>query len=277
MKRIIDILASGLVDSDGEVLANGIVTAYEKNSTTLKTLYRDWDLTLPHPNPATLDDSGKLIAYADGRIKLSVADSDGVFDYSIDHIGNDDEDVAAAASEIVAGSGLSSVSGELEVVVDDVTVELSDGELALKAGGVSTDKIADGAVTTAKLAALNYTLSNSSSTFSNSGAAYVDVTNLSASITTTGKPVWIILVADGSSSESGITTGGSSAVNVRFLRGASVIAQQTCLDSAIYLPPSAFRHFDPVAAGTYTYKIQIHPNSQSVEVNRCKLLVYEMR
>jgi hypothetical protein len=221
MKRIIDILASGLVDSDGEVLANGIVTAYEKNSTTLKTLYRDWDLTLPHPNPATLDDSGKLIAYADGRIKLSVADSDGVFDYSIDHICN--------------------------------------------------------AVTTAKLAALNYTLSNSSSTFSNSGAAYVDVTNLSASITTTGKPVWIILVADGSSSESGITTGGSSAVNVRFLRGASVIAQQTCLDSAIYLPPSAFRHFDPVAAGTYTYKIQIHPNSQSVEVNRCKLLVYEMR
>jgi len=184
------------------------------------------------------------------------------------------------------------------------TSELATGGVTnakLGAGAVTTAKIADGAVTTAtiadgavtqgKLGTANYQISSSSGTFSTASGTNVDVTNLTVTITTTGRPVRLMLVADGAVSSSFLAikaTNGNVSAQIIFLRDASAISQTTyssdelslTLDPDKSIPGSAFGHFDPVAAGTYTYKVQTNVGtfgtSPTVRFTRLKLVAYEL-
>ena len=166
-------------------------------------------------------------------------------------------------------------------------------------GSVTTVKIADSAVTHAKLAARatgtsvaagGVAISASSGTYTNSTQTYSDVTNLSVTIVTTGRPVFVGLMSSGAASSS--TVGGSttSASNnpgiiLKFVRDSTDISIQeinTVSDSSdgyIVTPPSSFYHVDAVAAGTYTYKVQGKTTSAantSSSVVDTKLIAYEL-
>lgn len=93
MIRLIDTLAAGVTDDAGAPLASGTVTTYLAGTTTLYTVYQDFELSNPHPNPATLDAAGRLIAYADTRVKLVIATSAGVTVRTVDNVGNADSDI----------------------------------------------------------------------------------------------------------------------------------------------------------------------------------------
>lgn len=130
-------------------------------------------------------------------------------------------------------------------------------------GGISTSNIAANAVTRPKLAAVNQQISPSSGSFTTNSTTFTGVTNLAVTITTSGRPVMLMLQSDGggvgSSTQWSVSANHQSFIQI--LRGATVIAnyifQNTGL--SIIAPPAAF--LDTPAAGTYTYDIQMKSDS----------------
>jgi hypothetical protein len=64
-------------------------------------------------------------------------------------------------------------------------------------GSITTVKLANGAVTQAKRSALNIVTSASCGNFTGAATTLTDITNLSVTITSTGRPVMICMVGDG--------------------------------------------------------------------------------
>lgn len=154
---------------------------------------------------------------------------------------------------------------------------------------VTTAKIADGSVTQAKRAALGQQISASSGFFSTTSGSFVDATNLSVTITTTGRLVFVGLIPDGAVSDSYIgidRTTAATAVSGRYniLRDSTSIMQTGIrLEGAsgnleVYFPPGNLYTIDVVAAGTYTYKVQAQVviGSPNVVCNNVKLIAYEL-
>lgn len=169
-------------------------------------------------------------------------------------------------------------------VVDDSTIEIDSNQIRVKDLGIPTAKIADGAVTQAKRAALGQQLSSSSGTFFTSSNTPDDVTNLSVTITTTGRPVVLTLISDSSSNSSEIAIGNGGAVNfcnLLILRDSTEVMNQIFggnpTPELMSFPPSAIKHIDIPSAGTYTYKVQASVSVGSdVGINYCKLIAYEL-
>lgn len=100
--------------------------------------------------------------------------------------------------------------------------------------------------------------------------SYVDVTNLTGTITTTGNPVDMKLISDSTGfptiNDSYVTLSNSGAVSgsasILILRGTTQIASypisttNTGGNPLLQLPPSIFDFTDFPSAGAYTYKIQ---------------------
>ena len=137
----------------------------------------------------------------------------------------------------------------------------------------------DGTWATPAGATFNYQLSSSSGAFSTSSATPVDVTNLTVTITTTGSPVMLQLVPDGSASQCLVGNGLTGYTGTfNFVRGVTTIAGQS-VSFQQYEGTGAIVCFDAVGAGTYTYKIQLSNNSGAIHATDCqyvKLLAYEM-
>lgn len=154
---------------------------------------------------------------------------------------------------------------------------------------VATDAIVDGAVTPAKRAALGQQLSSSCGSYTNTGTS-ADVTNLSVSITTTGRPVWVGMIHDGTASASNVEvfTGSVTSVTgtVNILRAGSDISKTTLLytpgatNGSCQYPVSSFFMIDTPAAGTYTYKVQAGVtsagNSKQIAVINAKLMAFQL-
>lgn len=162
---------------------------------------------------------------------------------------------------------------------------------------VTTLKIADSNVTTAKIAALNVTraklealgqqLSASCGAIDDASAVYVDATNLSVTITTSGRPVFLALVDDGSGNSSfiGVRTGGigTGEAIFSFDRGGAAITNHSVkiitgsASTASLVPSSSLNHIDVVAAGTYTYKLKYKlVSGGGTLLNFAKLIAYEL-
>lgn len=132
----------------------------------------------------------------------------------------------------------------------------------------------------------NVAQSSSSSSFVSTSTTFVDVTNLNATITTSGRPVMITLCPDVSGFAYIGATGTSinATVQMRILRGVTTItglelfAGVTSGLAAIQVPPGTVNFIDNVVAGTYTYKLQAL-NGQvttSMAFNNCVLSAYEL-
>lgn len=168
-------------------------------------------------------------------------------------------------------------------VVDNSTLAISSNQLIVK----------DGGITSAKMAALGQQVSSSSGSFSMSSSTFADVTNLTVSITTTGRPVVLHLIGDGAGSYSNIlivnssTSGSNGLFNsgaIKFLRDASEVDCQSFGPEGVgltapnlILPPGSFFTYDAPAAGTYTYKVQVAAlNSDTLQVNNVRLFAYQL-
>lgn len=147
--------------------------------------------------------------------------------------------------------------------------------------------IASNTIDNTKLTALGQQISADSGLFSTHSTTPVDVTNLSVTITTTGRPVWIGLISSnpmsGDSVVESISTVGDPSATIIILNGSSVIStyrSEIVASSAsrVSLPSSVISTIDTPSAGTYTYKIQVNTStaSNSVQVQNTKLIAYEL-
>lgn len=201
------------------------------------------------------------------------------------------------------GIGRNATTGVLSVNVDDVGIEISGDDLQLKDSGVTTAKINDSAVTTAKIndgavtqakrAALGHQLSSSSGSIITSPAVantFYDLTNLTISITTTGRPVYIGLISDGSGSSASVGASQNASTplcQIKFVRGSTDVSQQyisiaspnySSGTTRIFVPASSFNHIDVPTSGTYTYKAQATCSSTAATyfVQNIKMIAYEL-
>jgi hypothetical protein len=137
-------------------------------------------------------------------------------------------------------------------------------------------------------------VSDSCSTFNTTSTAFVDVTNLSVTLNTTGKrPVCIKTISDVAGADSffrvaGPNSGsaGNYSMQVKILRGTSAIAvyklgvPMASQANPLHYANGCLEHFDfPSTAGSYTYKVQICSNNAtniSVGAVYLKLMAYEI-
>lgn len=122
-------------------------------------------------------------------------------------------------------------------------------------------------------------ISGSSGGFTTNSTSFVSVTNLSVTIQTSGRPVYVGLSPDplGSPCYIGAAAGTSSGI-IRLLNGASPIALiSTPINN--FVGPSSISAIDTPVAGTYTYSVEARHatgGANSTFVNFCLLVVYEL-
>jgi hypothetical protein len=252
-------------------------------------------------------------------ITKSYADGDTLFEADLDNIKDDienflnvtkvnDDNIQSAGitgstklvDASVSSAKLASASVTTSKIADEAvtTAKILDANVTtakILDSNVTTAKIADAAVTQAKRVALGQQLSSSSGSFSTTTTGNVDVTNLSVTITTTGRPVFVGCIGDTAVADSYFegedTVGGTGSlarIILNIYRGGTII-QTTRLANyfgsgassaamIISAPPGILWTIDPVAAGTYTYKINISDNSASrtKRAYNIKLIAYEL-
>ena len=193
---------------------------------------------------------------------------------------------AQIASTTVTGSNLVNQTITATQIANST---ITSSQLA--ANSITTTQITDANVTKGKLSAANYGVSSSCGYFTVSADGnWHNVTNLSQAITTIGRPVQIMLISDGSGSDSYIgndynSNGGTSA-SIRILRNGSPIFNygmylqlvHTSSDTYIEIPSSSYVNTIDVnaSAGTNTYSIQISSGAGTSIVAYSKLLVMEL-
>lgn len=124
-------------------------------------------------------------------------------------------------------------------------------------------------------------VSPSSGSFASSGSG--SVTNLSVTITTSGRAVQLLLQPDGSGSPANISANGAVTSETIFLvnKGASTIFNTalTGNNTIPYLPPSIISAVDTSvigSPGTYTYSIRAAVISGQILVSNAVLVAYEL-
>jgi len=111
MIRLIEILACGVTDDAGAALANGTVTSYLAGTTTLETLYEDFELETPLANPITLSASGRQIAFANERVKLVFHNAAGNLVRTINNVGTSDSDVPTSTEQAIPSGAIMGYGG----------------------------------------------------------------------------------------------------------------------------------------------------------------------
>lgn len=253
----------------------------------------------------------RVTNYVDGDV-LDAADLNDEFDNLVNNLNAlNNENIAAGAgiapskiSASIAGSGLvkNGTTGALEVNPDNVTTEISSNAIRVKDSGISaaklasdsvtTLKIVDGSVTRAKLGALDVQVSGFQ-TDAETSSTLTDLAGLTVTLTTTGRPVMLMLKGNSSSDsfvKAKAPNGALADCTLAFLRDSTVLAQYrfgaNIVDSdsnieieQVAFPCSAFWYLDVPAAGTYTYKLQGKNDSGSgsseIEV-AAELVAYEL-
>lgn len=173
-------------------------------------------------------------------------------------------------------------SGNLSATlnVDNTTIDISSNNLEVKAAGIGTTQLANASVTNAKLAALNDALSASCGTFTTASTTFVNITNLSASITGVGRPIRIVMIPDGGTS-SQLVTPANEGITIRILKDAvSGIGQYVTTNPGAAqfssgVPLEWIDHAPTV--GSHSYNAQAAClNGGTVEVVSYKLYIYEL-
>ncbi|NIO44978.1 MAG: hypothetical protein GTN36_05505 [Candidatus Aenigmarchaeota archaeon] len=163
------------------------------------------------------------------------------------------------------------------------TVKVLDSNITtakIADANVTTAKIADNNVTRAKLEAVGVQNSNSSGSFSTTSTSFVDITNLSVTITTSGRPV-IIGLKSFDTNESRVVCNGSTSPSgtIQLLQDSTTIGTYRYgSDATEVLQPANIYHIDEPTAGTYTYKFQakISTGGTTFSVLNYKMFAYEL-
>lgn len=181
-------------------------------------------------------------------------------------------DFATAGSTL---TGNLSVSGT-STLTGDTTV---GGTLDVTGNTTVTGTLtATGKIDRPSLPTVGQQVSASSGAFSTAAGTWVDATNLSVTITTTGRPVLLMVQADGNDTVGQDAAFEAAASGVlRLVRDATAIGRHKVYTSGTGLAvPPALMLLDTPAAGTYTYKLQAVAAAGTVYVSYCKLVAYEL-
>lgn len=138
--------------------------------------------------------------------------------------------------------------------VDNSTLQIVANVISVK----------DLGITKPKLAALGQQVSTSCGGFTTASSSFVDITNLTVTITLTGRPVMLMLMADGNgvfpSIASATFSGSGKNAKLRFMEGATELAQwqfsQIDSNTTINLPVYLAYMLVGASAGAHTYKVQ---------------------
>jgi hypothetical protein len=178
--------------------------------------------------------------------------------------------------------------GSDEIAADAV------GTSEIASNGVGTAELTDASVTQAKLAARatgtsvaagGVAISSSSGDYS-IGTTEADVTNLSVTITTTGRPVQVMLISDGTANIAGVYLNDANleaGAEIQIYRGATSISKQWAVTNSgagasvnAWWPGSSIQHLDTPSAGTYTYKVTASRFGDAAKLRYVKLIAYEI-
>lgn len=202
----------------------------------------------------------------------------------------------------ILGSQLSASAGILATQIHDNSVGggITGAQISNSANIAATQLVANGITNTqinssaniaiSKLEAVNIATSASSGNYTLSSTTPQNVTNLVASVTTSGKPVHISIQSDttGNSSFFGVGTNSvsvTSNLNLRIIRGASTVIATMAVASTIgattqtsVSPPSMVYIDTGATAGSNGYTIQAYVDDANAVgyVQHCQLLVYEI-
>lgn len=131
-------------------------------------------------------------------------------------------------------------------------------------------------------------VSPQSGAFFTTSTTFVDVTNLSVTLTTSGRPVMVFLASADSANSSLIGTsiaGASTQAEFAILRDGSILGRATVAAFAggvtsvtNQAPPGSLSYLDTPVSGTYTYKVQARnvTSGGTAFVYRSRLVVYEL-
>ena len=88
MAGTINLALTQQFDMDGEPLSGGVLYFFTAATTTPQSAFQDTGLTIPWPNPITLDASGRIPMFylADGNIKIRLATKTGVTVIAADNL-----------------------------------------------------------------------------------------------------------------------------------------------------------------------------------------------
>jgi len=133
-------------------------------------------------------------------------------------------------------------------------------------------------ITKIMLAALGQVFSASCGAFSTSSASYVDVTNLSVPLTTSGRPVFIGIMSDGTGALSKVSSPAGSFAIINIKRDVTELSDcQSGSSASDVVSPVSMWIIDTPAAGSYTYKVQLKSTGGGiVTLNQVKLAAYEL-
>lgn len=187
-----------------------------------------------------------------------------------------------AATSIMQMDSSGNMSATL--VVDNATTVISSN--TLKVGTIQTANIAANAVTRPKLASVGQQISSGSGNFNTSSATPVAVTNLSVTITTTGRPVIVAIISTPTSTPltlftiSGMASTNTTTTGLYYIARGGVAVYNGQFPGGANLGEFNNPAFtiDPVAAGTYTYTVYAYvvTGAAAVGVNNMSLMAYEL-
>lgn len=208
--------------------------------------------------------------------------------------------------------------------VDNSTLQIVSNTIQVAPMGITATQIANSTITSAQIApggvsqanlasrstggtvgAGGVGVSNSTVNFTTSSPTYTNVLDgssvaISVTITTTGRPVMLMLQSmAGGDNQGNILIASQNGFNpdtsngfVAFLRAGTIVNSHEMLNyllgstttptyfNQIAIPPSSFTYLDQVAAGTYTYTVQVKVNSTggtpTMIVSNTQLVAYEI-
>lgn len=136
--------------------------------------------------------------------------------------------------------------------------------------------ITQGSVDRKKLGPAGQQASSSCGSYTTNSASYSDVTNLSITITTSGRgPIVLALIGDGTTNSANLQPATTANIVFQLVRGGSTVVNQYLISDSSggsYLPPGLLQ-VDNQPAGTYTYKIQAKTSNGGVTVNMNNLVL----
>lgn len=170
--------------------------------------------------------------------------------------------------------------------VDNSSLEISSNTLRVKAGGITQADLA-ARTTGVTVAAGGVAVSTVCTSYTNGTGSFTDVTNLTVTITTTGRPVMLFLIGTTSDGQilAACSSGSSIFTQIQFVQGSTALANMAIAINApgtttpsMSIPPSSVQHIDMPVAGTYTYKMQaqVVTGTGSITVNQTQLVAYEI-
>lgn len=305
MAQLLKKLRQKFTDANGDPLAGGKVYSYEAGTSTPLATYTDYGGATANDNPVILDSNGEAdIWIGSAGYKFVITDSaDNVLD-TVDNVFD-----IANASIITSKIADNAVTTDKIADANVTTAKIND--LAITTAKIATDavttakivddavttaKIVDGAITQAKRAALTIDSNSISTGVATTSGSLVDVSGVTATITTTGRPVLVALVSkyvvsDPSSIEVRQTSGtAAAAAEFAILRGSTIISYNnltmnmnfTASNSYMQGPPGSVWTIDDndgagLAAGTYTYKVQFAINSSyNARLRNVRLVALEL-